>query len=485
MKYDVFISYARKDFDEVKPFVDMLHKRIPALDCWFDITGIESGDEFEDKIIRAIDNSSYVIFALSENSLNSTWTKDEVIYARNTGKKVIPLLLKDASLEGWFLFKFGRIDCIDSTSETQVDKLLKDLAKWSGKSVTDVAGKIIDGQDGKENIVDAEPKKSPNADRKKNTLLIKLATFNNKGCLLSIAMLSLLLLVGIPFFIYNNSLTYNYKNYADKINHLGEDYEDYLDSVRRESERINQRVAESQRHIAAGNANPETEAAEKRRQAEAEAEKRRQAEAEAEKRRLEEAKKSNEFVSGKISGHDFVDLGLSVKWATCNVGASKPSDIGDYYAWGELKTKSEYTESNCTTYEQNIQNISGIAKYDVARVKFGAGWRMPTSSELEELVEKCEWIVAVVDNQSGFLAIGPNKNKIFFPRTGVKVYWDTDNETKLRFPYNGYYWSSTQCIQIEGAVYLNIYGSKEEEFCEPDIIGDSKSMGICVRPVAD
>ena len=133
MKYDLFISYSRKDFDEVKPFVDMLHDRIPTLTCWFDITGIESGDEFEDKIIKAIDNSSYVIFALSENSLKSTWTKDEVIYAKNRGKKVIPLLLGGASLEGWFLFKFGRIDCIDSTSEMQVDKLVKDLAKWSGK----------------------------------------------------------------------------------------------------------------------------------------------------------------------------------------------------------------------------------------------------------------------------------------------------------------------------------------------------------------
>ena len=110
MKYDIFISYSRKDFEEVNQFVGMLKERIPSLTCWFDITGIESGDEFEDKIITAIDNSAYVLFALSDHSIQSQWTKDEVMYAKNSNKKVIPLLLKGAELKGWFLFKFGRID---------------------------------------------------------------------------------------------------------------------------------------------------------------------------------------------------------------------------------------------------------------------------------------------------------------------------------------------------------------------------------------
>lgn len=102
-KYDIFISYSRKDIDEVNLFVNMLQKRIPTLTCWFDITGIESGDEFEEKIIAAIDNSSYVLFILSDNSIQSQWTKDEVMYAKNIGKKVIPILLNGSKLdEGWF-----------------------------------------------------------------------------------------------------------------------------------------------------------------------------------------------------------------------------------------------------------------------------------------------------------------------------------------------------------------------------------------------
>jgi len=133
-KYDIFISYSRKDFDEVNAIVEMLKSRIPTLNCWFDITGIESGDEFEDKIITAIDNSSYVLFALSDNSIQSQWAKDEVMYAKNTDTKVIPLVLKGAQLKGWFLFKFGRIDCIDTANSLQIEKLIKNLEDWTGKA---------------------------------------------------------------------------------------------------------------------------------------------------------------------------------------------------------------------------------------------------------------------------------------------------------------------------------------------------------------
>ena len=134
MKFDIFISYSRKDFDEVSSILEFLKTSIPGLTYWFDIDGIESGDEFEDKIISAIDNSSYVLFALSENSIQSQWTKDEVMYAKNTDKKVIPILLKGAQMKGWFLFKFGRIDCIDSTNSLQMEKLIQNLSSWLGKT---------------------------------------------------------------------------------------------------------------------------------------------------------------------------------------------------------------------------------------------------------------------------------------------------------------------------------------------------------------
>lgn len=147
-KYDLFISYSRADFDEVSALISRLKEDIPGLTCWFDITGVESASEFEDKIISAIKESSYVLFALSDNSMQSEWTKDEVTYAKNIGKKVIPVLLKGTSLnEGWFLFKFGRIDCIDSGSDLQIRKLVGDLSQWLNKSIksedTQVQDKIL------------------------------------------------------------------------------------------------------------------------------------------------------------------------------------------------------------------------------------------------------------------------------------------------------------------------------------------------------
>lgn len=139
-KYDVFISYSRKDLDEVSTFVEMLKTRIPTLEVWMDLEGITAADKFDEKIISAIDASSYVIFAVSPNSNSigegsSEWTKKELVYAKNTEKKVIPVLLNGAQLNSWFLFEFGRVDCIDSTSTHQIEKLLKNIARWSNKEL--------------------------------------------------------------------------------------------------------------------------------------------------------------------------------------------------------------------------------------------------------------------------------------------------------------------------------------------------------------
>jgi hypothetical protein len=137
--YDIFISYSRKDLDQVSAFVDILKQCIPTIDIWMDLKGIEAADEFDEEIIKAIDSSSYVIFAMSSNSNSvgedsSKWTKKELVYAKNTGKRVIPILLPGAELSSWFLFEFGRVDCIDITDDVQVEKLLANLATWTGKA---------------------------------------------------------------------------------------------------------------------------------------------------------------------------------------------------------------------------------------------------------------------------------------------------------------------------------------------------------------
>lgn len=136
MKHDVFVSYSRTDLAVIEPFVREIEERA-GIKCWIDWNGIESGSQFEDVIIEAIDAVDVVLFFLSEHSINSNYAKMEIQYAYNTAKKVIPIVLDRGKLRGWFLFKFGATDYIDIHSGRQRNKLIQNLKDWcvdSGKS---------------------------------------------------------------------------------------------------------------------------------------------------------------------------------------------------------------------------------------------------------------------------------------------------------------------------------------------------------------
>ena len=127
----VFVSYTRADKDIVFPFVAQLEKEL-HIRCWIDLSGIETGDQFEDVIMEAIDTSTIVLFMLSDHSLKSDWTRREVFYAHNMRKRVLPIVIDGKGLRGWFLFHFGNIDFIDITSEEQRSKLSMNLRGWLG-----------------------------------------------------------------------------------------------------------------------------------------------------------------------------------------------------------------------------------------------------------------------------------------------------------------------------------------------------------------
>lgn len=133
-QYDIFISYSRKDYNEVHKIVDILNNK--GYNVWFDVDGIESGGEFINKIVTAIDNSDSLIFMCTDHSVAGEWTQKEVKYAKDTNKAVIPLLLNGKMPErGWFRFLYGNIDCIDYTNNIQRDKLFRDLdKKYKSKS---------------------------------------------------------------------------------------------------------------------------------------------------------------------------------------------------------------------------------------------------------------------------------------------------------------------------------------------------------------
>lgn len=134
--------------------------------------------------------------------------------------------------------------------------------------------------------------------------------------------------------------------------------------------------------------------------------------------------------SKESCSHEAVDLGLSVKWATCNVGADSPEEYGDYYAWGETEVKSEYSWE---TYKWSNDSADSFTKYcqadnkiildsedDVAHVKWGGNWRMPTMDEVNELCDKCTWEWTTVNGVAGQLVTGPNGNSIFLPAAGLR-----------------------------------------------------------------
>ena len=155
-----------------------------------------------------------------------------------------------------------------------------------------------------------------------------------------------------------------------------------------------------------------------------------------------------------LNGHSFVDLGLpsGLLWATCNVGSETPEQIGDYYAWGETQTKSNYSLS---TYQYasnaiSLNDISGT-QYDAARVNWGGEWRMPSHNEVAELTSNCSRKDTTINGQSGLLLRGANGNYIFIPCAGNwcnnKVeeltgigFW-TSTATGSRYAYRAWEWT--------------------------------------------
>lgn len=176
-----------------------------------------------------------------------------------------------------------------------------------------------------------------------------------------------------------------------------------------------------------------------------------------------------------INGHQFVDLGLpsGVKWATMNVGASKSSDAGSYFAWGEIAPKSTYTTANSiATNNTSIRFIQGDSKYDAATANWNGSWRLPAKEDFEELISNCTWTWTTVDGHNGYLVRGNNGNSIFLPAAGNKVESTTGGSGA------GYYWSSDRYSDVL-AWRLN-FNSSVRQLAE-----NYKAAGISVRPVSD
>ena len=183
------------------------------------------------------------------------------------------------------------------------------------------------------------------------------------------------------------------------------------------------------------------------------------------------------FMSACISNaQEAVDLGLSVKWANMDVGATSPTEQGEFYAWGETETKENFTWDNYfdleskyrdttnrlhakfKTFTEKSQKIGGT-RYDVARVKWGGNWRLPTDDELNELRMKCK---IECSGPYTLKVTGPNGNSITFHVVERSTY----------------YWSSSFDGQVAKTFELQ-YDSKPMIML-PDV---DRYGGLLVRPV--
>lgn len=187
--------------------------------------------------------------------------------------------------------------------------------------------------------------------------------------------------------------------------------------------------------------------------------------------------------------HEYVDLGLSVKWATCNIGANSPEEYGDYFAWGETEPKEEY---NWSTYKYCNGSRDTMTKYctyssygtvdnketlepedDVAHVKWGGDWRMPTFEELHELRNNCTWTWTSRNRVEGYIVTGPNGNSIFLPAAGFR-----DGSSLDGAGSSGYCWSSSLSTSYSFGAY-GLYFNSGGVYAD----GSNRYYGQSVRAV--
>ncbi len=176
-----------------------------------------------------------------------------------------------------------------------------------------------------------------------------------------------------------------------------------------------------------------------------------------------------------------IDLGLpsGTKWACCNVGASTPEGYGGYYAWGETSEKSVYNSSTYAYYNSNTgyvnigTDIAGTS-YDVARVRMGAPWSMPSIAQILELYNICTGQWLQYNDVYGILVTGPSGGQVFFPAAGY--HWNDI----FSYPDSyGYYWSSSLYQNLDHTAY-NLYVTDSWGWMNT---GYDRAYGLSVRAV--
>ena len=194
--------------------------------------------------------------------------------------------------------------------------------------------------------------------------------------------------------------------------------------------------------------------------------------------------------------HTYVNLGLpsGTLWASCNIGANNPYEYGDYFAWGETATKTSY---NWASYSFSKEATDKLTKYctkaqfgsngfndskiaiersdDVASVKWGLPWHIPTIDQMQELKDYCTWTWTIRSGKNGYLITGRNGNSIFLPATGCRQNSNLNNAGLL-----GFYWTSSLNVSVPQKAFYLHFGSGGVKSENGDYF---RFYGFAVRPV--
>ena len=200
---------------------------------------------------------------------------------------------------------------------------------------------------------------------------------------------------------------------------------------------------------------------------------------------------------------EYVDLGLSVKWASCNLGANSPEQPGDYYAWGETEPKERYKDDNYKYGKAGTLESGSIAyfmtKYcveaalgldgftdgktqleptdDAATVRLGAPWRMPTEAEIVELLEGCTWSKETINDTPCIRATSKANGKSIVICTAGFMLGNTlkDRGTETAF------WTST--LHTPTSTRGRTFVDEGEDPCSPEAQSAVRELGLPIRPV--
>lgn len=405
MEYDIFISYSRKNTEIVKQYTKAL--KDAGLNVWIDEDGIESGDEFKTKIVRAITKSKVFLFFSSVASNESQWTVKEVNVAVLLKKKIIPIKLDDSIYQESVLFDLAGLDYVEH-KKSGLDKSIGKVLSAFGISKE---GKKDTSNSAKSNSkVKATPQPSKAGNKKTHpTEAVKTTPQPSK-------------------------------------------------KVKSTPQPSKPKVTTPSRSISAA---PKPAPIPK--------------------------------VVNYENSHEWVDLGLSVKWATCNVGANKPEEAGIRVAWGEIKEKTEFTKETYSLYRKKtllrgeewlVYNLKRRVlrlekEHDAASQLWGGRWRMPTAAELQELVDKCSWFVETINGVRGF--------KVLSRRNGKSIFLPASTCYNPMYKSNTYgsYWSSdleSYHIWDHSAMHLSFCTSLSD-FIEGKMNTDFRFCGNNIRAV--